>query len=172
MTPSASRLTPVLLVACSACRIDGSIGRAESGGLDDAAEAAITGGTDVPVSSGEGETGAMSAGGSGSAGGSTDTAVGGTEGASGDTGTPHACIVVADDTPCEVCRKTSCCDPLDACLSDTACTCTWECVGEGLHTQDECAMGCGDDGVQLDQLHDCAADLCAESCASPLDDGP
>lgn len=159
----------------TACLIDGSIGRADTGSGSDTASA------DAEVSAA-----------SHSASGSTDTTMGlDTAGADGtadpDTGAttvqhhadegtatvghPSACEIVPEDSECAMCRKTSCCEPLSACHDDAACWCEWGCRLEAQHTASMCLEICGSDGTLLSVLVTCSERGCSGVCGDRLTSG-
>lgn len=156
-----SALRCVLSSLLLACHVTGTIGRddPEGGGSgggtvggmeeDGAATQGEVGGTAEGEGSGAGMDGGSSS--SSSPGGSSESTA----------AIPHACIPTPDDGECAHCRKTSCCEHLEACVAHEPCVCWWECVQVDEHTADECALACGTDHQLYEGLETCTHDNCA-----------
>jgi hypothetical protein len=161
-----SRALIAVLVLC-ACKVDGSIGRDDPafGGEGDGS----VGGTDDGTADAAGDETAGTGGGDGSGdGGSTlDIVTDGTDHGAHDTETdrPQICTPLPDDSECAACRKTTCCDPLEACLAHDTCTCWWDCT---LHPGDmSCDEVCGTDGALFGELHTCTHNHCPACSDAP-----
>ena len=70
----------------------------------------------------------------------TAAVVGGCSG-SDDDDTGPICEEDADDSDCEVCIKTGCCDAYTACQNNTDCTCILQCSTEN-QIEAQCAARC------------------------------
>jgi hypothetical protein len=161
-------------LAAGGCLVDGSLGRAESGG-----EGSTSADGDVPTTGEADATGATSAG-TGGAGGEGGS--GGAEGGSGSsdgTGNPPplptpatACEPTDHDSACATCRKGHCCEWLQACAGYDPCFCMWECLLAPEHDEVACADHCGYDSNVLTELRTCTEAMCRGVCGDGLDAHP
>lgn len=150
---------PALLLAC---RVTGTIGR------DDPQGGGSGGGTGGSMEESgaatQGEVGGTAEGEGSGASTLADatTGSGSTAGSSESTAAiPHACIPTPDDSDCAQCRKTSCCEHLEACLAHEPCVCWWDCIQVDGHTAEDCATACGTDHELYEGLQTCTHDSCA-----------
>jgi hypothetical protein len=158
----------------SACLIDGTIGRAETGGMSDASGGET--GSSVETTSGwtDGATSMDVSAGTGTDGlGSGDSASAHhADEVSATVGHPNACEITAEDTECAACRRNHCCAALLACHDVPECWCEWGCRSQPGHDIAMCQRICGSDGALLGELIACTQSACAEACTDPLMDGP
>lgn len=61
------------------------------------------------------------------------------------------CEEAVDDSDCEVCIKTGCCDQYAACMNDANCACVLACASEN-QTEAQCAARCKVADAEIDDV--------------------
>jgi hypothetical protein len=155
-----TRAWSIVLALVLGCNVTGTVGRDDpNGGGSGGGTAGSASETEAAATSSE-SIGTAEGGGTGTSG--EDESTGGDAGSSSEStaAIPHACIPTPDDSECSACRKTTCCEPLEACLAHEPCTCWWECIQVDGHDADGCAMACGADALLFEDLQTCSHGHC------------
>ena len=84
-------------------------------------------------------------------------------------GAEAICEADLDDTACDLCLKTACCDSYTACRTDPDCNCVYGCANAG-DSREECEERCHVDTSEFTQAVDLlagGADACDMQCDEP-----